>query len=400
LTAVAQSAAALDIAVAMDGCSRLSGGVFTSVVPLYRTIAARGARVTVAAVADAAAQEDLPRWGGVDVRLFRHVGLRAYGFSPGLRRFLRRSEAHVVHHHGLWMDSGAAALAASEARRIPLVLNPHGMLEPWALARSRWKKRVVGLLWQFRALRDAACIRVLCDAEAASARAFGLRQPLAVIPNGVDLAELEPLPPRDAIGARFPGLHGRRRALVLSRLHPIKNLPALLRAWAGAGRALADWVLVVAGPDEVGHGAELRSLAADLGLERAVHFTGALYGAAKLEALAGADLFVLPSFSEGLPVAALEAAACRIPMLLTPGCHLPDMAAAGAALAAEPTADALARGLIEAAGWSDAERRRRGEAARRLVEGAYTWDRCADAYLAVSRWLAEGGAPPGCVRSS
>jgi len=128
-----------------------------------------------------------------------------------------------------------------------------------------------------------------------------------------------------------------------------------------------------------------------------VVFTGPLYGQAKLEALAGADVFVLPSFSEGFSIAVLEAAACRLPVLLTPQCNFPELVAAGGAVEVEPTAEGTLRGLRLLAGMTDAQRMEMGANGRTLVEFHYTWDAIATKMVDVYSWLLGGGPAPACV---
>ncbi len=151
------------------------------------------------------------------------------------------------------------------------------------------------------------------DSEARAIRSYGLRNPVCVIPSGVDLpADDPPGPP-----AWAPEAGGHRVLLFLGRLHPKKGLLNLVRAWAKvqADRpaGAADWVLVIAGWDQGGHEARLRRLIDELGAAGTIRLVGPQFGDQKAASLAFADAFVLPSLSEGLPVAMLEAwsLACR-----------------------------------------------------------------------------------------
>jgi glycosyltransferase involved in cell wall biosynthesis len=143
---------------------------------------------------------------------------------------------------------------------------PHGSLDAWALGNSRWKKRVAAWLFKDEQLRRATCLRALCEAEAGAMRAYGLRQRIEVVPNGVGLPEMGKA---ESGNAEKLKRSGRRRLLFLGRIHPKKGLVGLLRAWAGLKRECArwgEWELVVAGWDQGGHEGELRGLCGELGL--------------------------------------------------------------------------------------------------------------------------------------
>ena len=330
------------------------------------------------------------------------VGPQAFGYSPNLRgRLLGQvTRDSVVHAHGLWMYPALLARQLAQRSGAAFVISPHGMLEPWALNNSRWKKKIAGWLFENRNLRSANCLHALCAAEAENLRRYGLRNPIAVIPNGVDPAAFQRLPERGLLEARFPVLRNRRWGLFLSRIHPKKGLPHLLRAWKSVMDCSSDsrWMLVVAGPREGDHQAEMRRLTAELGLERLVCFTGPLQGEEKLAALAGSELFVLPSFSEGFSMAVLEAAAAGLPVLLTPQCNFPELAQASGAIEVSPDVAGCEAGLRELLGLPDTERRLMGRRGKDLVARSYTWPRIVEQMLSVYHWLLEGGTPPACVR--
>ncbi len=320
-----------------------------------------------------------------------------FGFSPLLRRAVRASEADIVHSHGLWMWSDWVASSAARAGGRPHIVSPHGMLEPWAMANSARKKQLMWRLFQRRALRRAHVLHALCDAEKTAMRDLGLTNPIAVVPNGVNLAEFADLPDKTEFEAAFPVAKGRKVLLFMARLHPKKGLVPLLNAWRDVAPEFPDWTLVIAGPDENGHRAELESLVAQFGLAQAVLFTGMLDGALKRAALARADAFVLPSFSEGFSIAILEAMACRLPVLLTPECHFADAVAQGAALEATPDAQSLAHVARVLLGQTDEQRAQMGERGHDLVANHYTWENVAASWKSLYQWCREKGNKPAFI---
>src|SRR5262249_18492865 len=147
------------------------------------------------------------------------------------------------------------------------------------------------------------------EAELAETRALGLTQPVHVVPNGVAITDL------CLVHERQPQA---RTILSLSRIHPKKGLPLLLRAWAALADRRPQWRLGIAGPDELSHLAELKALAHDLGAPR-VRFLEPLYGSEKQAALQNADVFVLPSHNENFGLVVAEALAAGTPVIATTG---------------------------------------------------------------------------------
>jgi poly(glycerol-phosphate) alpha-glucosyltransferase len=327
------------------------------------------------------------------------AGPAAFGYSPELARQLQQCVQNnsVIHVHGLWMYPGLLARRLADAAGTVRIVSPHGMLEPWALENSRWKKRLAALAFENRNLRSADCLHALCEAEARNMRNYGLRNPIAVIPNGVALEDFSPLPSYEAIEAEHPLLKGKKRMLFLSRIHPKKGLPHLLRAWQRLATEFNDWVILIGGIDQLGHEQVMRSLTIELGLGSSVIFLGPRYDDAKKRAMAGSDAFVLPSFSEGFSMVVLEAAAGGLPVLLTPQCNFPELAAAGGAIEMQPDVASCEKGLRQMLSLSDAQRKNMGSCGRELIKKTYTWPAIATQMTAVYAWLLQQGSKPDCV---
>jgi len=271
------------------------------------------------------------------------------------------------------------------------------MLDPWALAQSRWKKRIAGAFYEDRHLKGAACLHALTMAEARSIRAYGLRNPVCVIPNGVHIPA-KPAPPHppweQAVAPE------NRVLLYLGRLHSKKGLTALLLAWSQfrLQAAARPWRLVIAGTDEGGHCDWLRRLSRVLGTEATVVFAGPQYGAAKAASLARASAFVLPSQSEGLPMAVLEAWAGGVPMLMTPQCNLPEGFEAGAAIPIAAPGPIEIRNALEHLFWTPQERlRAMGIRGRELARQNFSWDSVAREMVSVYEWVLGRGDKPASV---
>jgi poly(glycerol-phosphate) alpha-glucosyltransferase len=327
------------------------------------------------------------------------VGPRSIGFSPSLKARLEgvASSNAVFHCHGLWMYPGWAARQCAGKARRPFVVSPHGMLEPWALNNARWKKKLAGFLFENQNLASAQCLHALCPAEAANFRRLGLRNPVAIIPNGIDL-ETVPAQPADSLVNRFPALKDRRRVLFLSRIHPKKGLDNLLLAWRKVAADFKDWQLLIAGSGDPAYERALKSAAADLIEKQSVIFLGPLYGQEKAAAFALASVFVLPSFSEGFSMAILEAAAAGVPVLLTPECNFPELVRAGAAVEVTANAAAIEGGIRDLLNFPGTKLADMGGCGRNLVKTAYTWPEVARQMGRVYKWLADKGPQPETVQ--
>ena len=165
--------------------------------------------------------------------------------------------------------------------------------------------------------------------------------------------------------------------LFLGRIHPKKGISLLLEAWSSVvGIRERGWRLIIAGWDDGGHAEALKSLVVQLGLGETVIFKGPVFGEQKERLFRSAAAFILPSFSEGLPMAVLEAWSYGLPVLMTDACHLPEGFAANAAIRIDPTPESIATGLSRLISvMSDTEREAMGARGRVLVEERFSWDR-------------------------
>jgi len=309
---------------------------------------------------------------------FRRIGPAPLYFSPQLARVCSGlvRQVDVLHGHGLYV--GTNYLFGREARRQhkPLVYHVHGFFEPYIRQRSRWKKRMVNWLFENANTRNVRLWRALTAREADQIRSFGYRQPIVVASNGLALPAFSPpAKPPECIETPLAGplRKQKKRLLFLARVHPKKGLNLLLQVWASLGSFRRDWELIIAGPDELNHMQEIRTLAVSLGIEREIVFTGTVVGRAKIDLFYSADAYVLPSFSEGMPMSLIEAMACNLPVIATRECNMPAITLASSGWECPAESKPLAQTLAEALQASPAELIQRGRNGRRLVEMNYSW---------------------------
>ena len=312
------------------------------------------------------------------------------GVSPRMRRGLASADVDVIHNNGVWRRPTIYVAAAARKLRVPLVFAPRGMLSKRALDFSRRRKQLVWwCLGQRRAVGATACFHATSEAEAQDIRRLGFRQPIAVVPNGIALPDL-------GTEVRSASRSERRKALFLGRIHPIKGIPILLRAWQRVEQRYPDWELVVAGPDEGGHLNEVRMLASALGLTR-ISFPGPAFGEAKGSLYRSADLFVLPTHSENFGMAIAEALSYALPVITTTGAPWPELKTRGCGWWIELSETNLAEALRVAMDLPDDRRRQMGHHGRLWMQDSYGWPRIAREMKSVYEWVLGRGSPPSCV---
>ena len=191
------------------------------------------------------------------------LGPRCWGFSKALRIRLAKEivDSNIIHSHGLWKYPNYAACELARKFRRPLIVTPHGMLEPWAWNYHWWKKRPIWWMWEKRNSGRASILHATSEEEAESLRSLGLNNPIAVIANGVDIPKFIEENEQDRV----------RTLLFLSRIHPKKGLINLLKAWSILRPR--GWRVVIAGPDQNGHEKEVKSTVQKLGLKSQFEFS-------------------------------------------------------------------------------------------------------------------------------
>ena len=312
--------------------------------------------------------------------------------APLSRRLaLVRGEFDIVHVHGLWNWPSVAAARAAARAQIPLVLAPRGMLSPGALRISRFKKWFFWRLLQRPAIRHLACFHATSELEAQELMAFGakwkLDVPIAIVPNGVDIPDFLPRPPRG----------GAHTLLYLGRIHPKKGLDVLIRAWSQIAEERPDWRLQIVGPDERGHADELKRLVQHLRAPR-VAIEGPRYGPDKLSTYRSADIFVLPSRAENFGVTVVEALAAEIPVIATKSTPWQALEEQGCGWWIDEGIESLAAALRTSTGLAHQARAQMGAAGRSYVSRTFRWDSIGRDMAGVYEWLLKRGPLPPFVR--
>ncbi len=318
-------------------------------------------------------QEDAYR-----IQYFPRWRLSEYKFSYSLTAWLFQHlhDYDLVHTISLFTYPVAIAHWLCQLYKIPYVVNPQGMLDPWALEYKGLKKKAYYTLIERPILRKASMIQMLSQAEADGIRSLALPTPLMIVPNGVQRQDFETLPDPELFYQGFPALRGKTLILFLGRVDPKKGLDLLAPAFAQIQAQFPQSHLVVAGPDNTGFLPTAHSYFEQAGVLEAVTFTGMLTGVLKRSALAAAHLYVAPSYSEGFSLSVLEGMASGLPCVFTIGCNFPEAAIANAAEVVEIDASAIADAMRRQLANRQAAAAL-GQRAHQFILQHYTWDQIA-----------------------
>lgn len=294
-------------------------------------------------------------------------------------RLLDDIRPDILHDNGIWQLHHHKLAKACAGTNTPRVVSPRGMLEPWALSHKRVRKQFALWAYQKHDLQRAAMLHATSEPERQQLMHLGLTAPIVVAPNGIDMPDHED---------RQFAAPQERTVLFLSRIHPKKGLPMLIRAFAAVAREGAR--LRIAGMDENGHEAEMRALAASTGAGDRIEFLGPLFSAEKEHAYRKADIFVLPTHSENFGIVVAEALSFGLPVITTTGAPWREIAKSGCGWWVDPKPQAIESALSEALAAPSARLAAMGAKGRLLAEQRFGWRQIALRFVDAYGPLREG----------
>jgi glycosyltransferase involved in cell wall biosynthesis len=370
--------------------SRNSGGVFNTARMMgLRLYERSNIKVEYLMFDDEYSAEDKKQYAPLPVHSYTVKGPKKLGFSTDLYGQMKNIKPDIVHTQSLWMYLSCINKKYHRETGTPYIISPHGMLDRWQLRQSFWKdlkKNIVLGLYEKQHLEKAACLHALCQEEHDAIRSLDLKNPIAIIPNGIDLPADKSKTANEVMKNNASSV--RKKLLFLGRIHPKKGLDNLLEAWAISNPAQHDWQLIIAG--ETKDEAYLQSLlnkARRLQIMNTISFTGGLFGADKHNCFRDSDAFILPSFSEGLPMSVLEAWSYRLPVLITPACNLPEGYEKNAALRIETSPENIADGIRKLISMTDHEKKQMGKQGFEMVREKFSWSQVAGSMTHLYDWV-------------
>ena len=369
------------------------------------------------------------RAGGIEAATVGLVTALARQGIAVTRRYPDSPEADgllpdCVHIHGIWSPSLNRSMSHWQKLGVPCVVTVHGMLEPWAFAHKRLKKRIAWYLYQKRLLNQASALHATSEREAENLRKLGLKPPIAMIPWGVEMPQ-EGRGQEKEMRIEETEIRGQRAesrtsnmqcrvsnvereasqnedeeeilgfqnfsvstssaktALFVGRIFPVKGLPMLVEAWARLRPK--GWKMKIVGPDEAGHRAEVEALVREAGLEADFEFTGPLDGRELAKAYQSADLFVLPSYTENFGMVVVEALANSIPVIATNGTPWKSLLDHGCGWWSEISSSGIKVALAAATSLDAKELALMGNKGRQWVQRDFSWGQVAQSMESLYR---------------
>ncbi|MDR2408800.1 MAG: glycosyltransferase [Bacteroidales bacterium] len=380
----------MKVSVYTCSVSRRAGGLFDTVRDLYLSSVFQETDIKIYSYEDYATQLDLPTWKNIPIQLFAS---KPFLYSRQARDTILLSKADILHVHGLWRYPHAFIDTWKRYTGLPTVATIQGMLDPYIIEQQGKIKQYLGK-WLFanRGFNAVTCFHALSMKEFEDIRAYGLKQPVAVIPNCINLPDKS---------ITYAKQDVKKHLLYLGRLHRKKGIDLLLEAVASIKMEypdiLEEWVIDIVGWDHEGFLKSLRNLVSRYQLEQLVTFHGGLFGNDKKRMYANANAYILPTHSEGMPMTVLEAWSYCLPVVMTPYCNIPEGFKYNAAIQIDNTVVSVKKGLLQLFNMTDEERMQIGRNGRRLVEKQFIWDVSAEKMRRLYEWIHYKGEMPEFV---
>lgn len=305
----------------------------------------------------------------------------------------------LIHITGLWEASMHAAFVLARRHSIPTIVSTQGMLEPWALNNSFYKKKIAWYLYQQKDLKFANVLHATSEQEAENLKRLDLKQPIAIIPNGINLKNYKNTQNniKCNINEKFNVRKedGIRKLLFLSRIHPKKGLIDLVNAWSKLKPN--NWKVIIAGPDERGHRQEVETLISKKELTQYFEFIGPVEGKLKYDLYKSSDLFILPTYSENFGIVVAEALMSGLPVITTKGAPWEGLVKNNCGWWIDIGVDPIVKALDQALSLSPEKLYQMGKRGKVFAENNFGYSSIAKKMLDVYKWMLEKKNKPNFV---
>jgi len=361
-----------------------SGGTSTCTYDLLSAMHRIGCNVDLMTLGST----DLMGKGEQWIKALPDDGKTPYGYSRNMNKFLQQTDYNSYHTNGMWMHCNHETCLMARKKGKPYIITPHGMLYPQAMARSAWKKKLLLAVGGVdKDLKLATCIHATCKEEMEHYRALGYKNPVAVIPNPV------PVP---VFLHEIRRENSVKRIGFLGRLHPRKNVEALIDAWIMLGDKIKDAQLLIMGKGDAAYEQMLKDKVRQHGLKN-VTFAGFVTGREKFEKLASLTALCVPSDFENFGMIVTEALSVGTPVIASLGTPWQELNTCHCGYWISNEVQAVADVLERLLDLPSSELIQMGENGKQLVESKYKDTQVAYMMKRLYEWILNGGEKPEFV---
>lgn len=324
----------------------------------------------------------------VDIYYTAPITNARLGYMPGVSDTLKKLPPYDLYHiQGLWQWLGHSVAAYARRNNRPYVMTLRGMLYPQALAHSAWIKKFSLALYQRKDLQRAACIQATCVEEMKYYRDLGFTNPIAILPNPIETAEIidRPIPQNT-----------RLRIGYLGRVHPRKRIERLIYAFDAMRKELCDAELLIIGADDKSYEEFLRKEVERLHLNN-VRFTGFLTGQEKDEAIMSLSYLVVPSDFENFGNIVTEALVRGVPVIASKGTPWQVLERYHCGLWIDNSQSSINQAIYQAINTSTEDRLAMGMNGKQLMKENYSVEVLGLKMKRLYTWILNGGEKPEFV---
>lgn len=312
-----------------------------------------------------------------------------FGYMPRLQQTLKNLQPYDLYHvQGIWQYLGHSVASFARRQHKPYVLTLRGMLYPQALAHSAFIKKMSLTLYQRKDLRQAACIQATCIDEMKHYRALGFNNPVAVLPNPIEIK---------GIIDRSVHQPDRMRIGYLGRVHPRKRIERLIYAFNALHHELQDAELLIIGADDKQYEAFLHEEVKRLHLESNVRFTGFLTGKEKDEAIMSLSYLAVPSDFENFGNIVTEALVRGVPVIASKGMPWQELETYNCGWWIDNDQETINQTLLEAVSLPEEKRIQMGINGKNLIRAEYSVPTLGEKMKRLYEWVLNGGEKPEFV---
>lgn len=283
----------------------------------------------------------------------------------------------IVHFHLMWMLDKNTILSALKKKGIPYVLTVHGAYAPNLI--DNLKKRFSMQTFEKTYIRGAESLHALCYEEKDYLRKLGLKMPIFVIPNGMNTIEVEKINNSKSLPIPFDTKFVN--LVWVGRIREDKNVLGIVKSLLFLNEEIRSKIKI----HIVGNGTEdyiqkVKNEISKNGLESHVIFHGPKYKEEKYQFIINSDIYIQPSFSEGLSFSILDAMACGKPMILSRQTNMTYYYNQNFYNMTEPYPEDIASNIEELALNKDLCQQL-GTNAKGLIKSKFNWDILIDDYI-------------------